>query len=300
MTTLKTKFSQALTSSKLVVTAECLPPRSGDAAAVKKLAAALPRRLDAVVVADNPGEMQGSALACAAILAGEGRESVLSLVTRDRNRIALESDALGAASLGIGAVLCLSGTHPSLGVCPQAAGVHDIDSIQLTQALKALTSEGKGFGEGRIDPRPELLLGAVAHPYLQPLELNLLRLKKKIAAGAEFLLTQAVFDVPGFAAWMDAVRALGLEKKAAIIASVLPLTSVEQARALADRQTYGPVAEAAIARLGKASDPSKEGVAMASEAAGQLKAVPGVRGIHILCGGCESLAAGVIEQAALA
>jgi methylenetetrahydrofolate reductase (NADPH) len=300
MTTAKTRLSQALTSGKVVVTAECLPPRSGDAGGAKKLAAELPRSLDAVVVADNPGELQGSALACAAILAGAGHEIVLSMVTRDRNRIALESDALGAASLGIGAVLCLSGAHPSLGVCPQAAGVHDIDSIQLTQGLKNLTSHGKGFGDGTVDPRPELLLGAVAHPYQRPLELNLLRLKKKIAAGADFLLTQAVFDVPAFTEWMNAVRALGLEKKVAIIASVLPLTSLEKAKALAERRIYGPVGEAALARLGKASDPAKEGVAMASEAAAQLKAIPGVRGIHILSGGCEALAAKVIAQAALA
>jgi methylenetetrahydrofolate reductase (NADPH) len=298
--TTKTGFAQALTSGKLVITAECLPPRSGDAAAVKKLAAELPRHLDAVVVAENPDEIQGSALACAAILAGEGRESVLSMVTRDRNRIALESDALGAASLGIGALLCLSGAHQSLGACPQAAGVHDVDSIQLTQALKAMTSEGKGFGDGTIDPRPALLLGAAAHPYQRPLELNLLRLRKKIAAGADFVLTQAVFDLPPFEEWMDAVRAAGLEKKVAIIASVLPLASAEKAKLLAERQTYGPVHEAAIARLSQAGDPSKEGVTLAAEVASRLKAIPGVRGVHILSGGHESLAAGIIERAALA
>jgi methylenetetrahydrofolate reductase (NADPH) len=300
MTTTKARLSRTLSSSKLAITAECLPPRGVAAAAVKRLAAELPQSLDAVVVADNPDEIHGSALACAAILAGEGRESVLSMVTRDRNRIALESEALGAATLGVGAVLCLSGDHQSLGICPQAAGVHDIDSIQLTQALRRMVGEGQGFGDGKIDPRPELLLGAVAHPYLRPLELNLLRLRKKIAAGADFLLTQAVFDLAGFTEWMDAVRAAGLEKKVAIIASVIPLASVEKARALADRRTYGPVGAAVIDRLSGASDPVKEGVAMAAEAAAQLKAISGVRGIHILSGGCESLAARVIEQAALA
>jgi methylenetetrahydrofolate reductase (NADPH) len=289
-----------LTSNKLAITAECLPPRSGDAAAVKKLAAALSQSLDAVVVADNPDEIHGSALACAAVLAGEGRESVLSMVTRDRNRIALESTALGAATLGINAILCLSGDHQTLGICAQAAGVHDIDSIQLTQALKRMACEGLDFNDRTIEPRPALLLGAVAHPYQRPLELNLLRLRKKIAAGADFLLTQAVFDLPGFTRWMDAVRAAGLDKKAAIIASVLPLTSVEKARLLAGRRTYGPVDESVIARLSKASDVVQEGVAMAAEKAARLKAVPGVRGIHILCGGCESLATQVIEQAGLA
>jgi len=287
MTPMKTKFGQALTSGRLVITAECLPPRIGGAEAVKKLSTVLPPSLDAVVVADNPDEIHGSALACAALLAREGREAVLSMVTRDRNRIALESDALGASALDIGAILCLSGNHQSLGVCPQAAGANDIDSIQLAQALKSLEL-------------PEMLVGAVAHPYQQPLELNLLRLKKKIAAGVDFLLTQPVFDLAGFTLWMDSVRAAGLDKRAAIIASVLPLTSVDKAEALRQRQTYGPLDEAVIARLGKASDAAKEGLAMAAEIAAQLKTVPGVRGIHILSGGCEALANGVIEAAGLA
>jgi methylenetetrahydrofolate reductase (NADPH) len=300
MTTTKTRLSQAFTGGKLALTAECLPQRGAGADAVKKLAAELPQRLDAVVVADNPDAIHGSALACAALLAGEGRESVLSMVTRDRNRIALESEALGAAILGVRGVLCLSGDHPTLGACPQAASVHDVDSIQLTQALRRMVNEGEGFGEGKVDPRPDLLLGAVVHPYQRPLELNLLRLRKKLVAGADFVLTQAVFDVAGFALWMDAVRTAGLERKAAIVASVLPLTSVEKARALAGRRTYGPVGEGVIERLRKAADPVREGVAMAAEAAAQLKAIPGVRGIHVLSGGCESLAGAVLEQAGLA
>jgi methylenetetrahydrofolate reductase (NADPH) len=287
MTIAKSKLARTLASGRLAITAEYLPPRSPDAGAVKKLAAALPSSLDAVVVADNPDEIHTSALACAAILAGEGRESVLTMVTRDRNRIALESDALGAAALGIGAILCLSGDHQSLGICPQAAGVYDIDSIQLTQALKGLNL-------------PDLLVGAVAHPYQRPLELNLLRLKKKIAAGADFLLTQAVFDLAGFTQWMDAVRAAGLEKRVSILASVLPLASVEQAKILDQRRTYGPVGENVIARLGAAPDAAKEGVAIAAAMATQLKAIPGVRGIHILSGGGESLVATVIQEAGLA
>ena len=162
MTMSKSRLAQTLASGRLAVTAECLPPASADAAAVKKLAAALPSSLDAVVVADNCGEIHSSSLACAAILAGEGRQTVLSMVTRDRNRIALQSDALGAAALGIGAVLCLSGDHQSLGVCPQAAGVHDIDSIQFAQALNRMRREGVGFHDRKLDPLPDWLLGAAA------------------------------------------------------------------------------------------------------------------------------------------
>jgi methylenetetrahydrofolate reductase (NADPH) len=258
----KSKLAQAFSSGRLAVTAECLPPASGDAAAVKKLAAALPASLDAVVVADNCGGIHSSSLACAAILAGEGRETVLSMVTRDRNRIALQSDALGAAALGIGAVLCLSGDHQSLGVCPQAAGVHDIDSIQFAQALNRMRREGLGFNDRKLDPLPNWLLGAAAHPYLEPIELNLLRLRKKVAAGVDFILTQEVTDLAGFTRWMDAVREAGLDTQVAILAGV----------------------------------PADGG----GKIAAQLKAVPGVRGIHIFSCACESQIATVIQEAGLA
>jgi methylenetetrahydrofolate reductase (NADPH) len=282
-----TKFAQALTSGRLVLTAECIPPRSGGAEAVKRLSNALPAALDAVVVADNPDEIHGSALACAALLVGEGRDAVLSMTTRDRNRIALESDALGASALGVGAILCLTGNHQSLGICPQAASANDIDSIQLTQAVKGLDL-------------PDLLVGAVAHPYQQPLELNLLRLKKKVRAGADFLLTEPVFDLAGFSLWMDAVRAAGLDVQTAIIASVLPLSGVEQAEYLRQRQSYGQLDEAVVAMLAQAADPAKAGLAKAVEMASQLKTMPGVRGIHILSEGSEALAGEVIAAARLA
>lgn len=300
MMTPNSRLGLALASGRPVVTAECLPPYGGDAGAVKALSAALPASLDAVVVADNPDGIRGSAVACAAILAGEGRQAVLSMVTRDRNRVALQSDALGASALGVDAILCLSGDHQSLGICAQAAGVYDIDSMQFAQALKRLNEEGLGFNGHKLDPLPKLTIGAVAHPYQKPLELGLLRLRKKIAAGADFLLTQAVFDVAEFAQWMETVRAAGLDKRAAIIASVLPFASAEKAREMQQRQTYGPVPESVIARLDQASNPAQEGVAIAAEAARQLKSMPGVRGIHILCGGSESLASAVIERAGLA
>jgi 5,10-methylenetetrahydrofolate reductase len=287
MTTTKISFSLALASGRPVLTAECVPPHSGDPEAVRKVSALLPSSLDAVVVADNPDEIHGSALACAALLAREGRETVLTMVTRDRNRIALESDALGAAALGIGGILCLSGNHQSLGVCAQAASVNDIDSTQLEQIVKGLDLSG-------------IVIGAVGHPQQHPLELNLVRLKKKIVAGAGFVLTQPVFDVATFTRWLDAVRAAGLDQRVAIIASVLPLASAEQAESLRQRRIYGPLDEAVVSRMKGASDPAKEGLAMAVAAAAQLKTVPGVRGIHILCGGCEGLAGQIIQAAGLA
>jgi methylenetetrahydrofolate reductase (NADPH) len=283
----------------MALTAECFPPRGCDPQAVKKLATCFPAAVDAVIVADNAEEVRSSALACAAMLAGEKLQPILTLVTRDRNRIALQSDVLGAAALGVGGILCLTGEHQSLQLNPQAAGSYDIDSVQLCQAVRRLGKEGVDFAGKALDA-PELLLGVAAHPYLRPLELNLLRLKKKVKAGAQFFLTQAVFDLAGFAEWMKAVQAAGIDKQVAILASVLPLRSVEQARTLQAKKTYGPVGDDVIARLAKASDPAKEGIAICVEKAQALKAVAGVRGIHILCGGFEEAAQQIIRDAGLA
>jgi methylenetetrahydrofolate reductase (NADPH) len=294
------KFAEALVSGRPVVTAECLPPCGADADAIRLLGSVLPASLDAVVVADNPDRIRGSALSAAAMLRKQRDASViLSMATRDRNRIALMSDALGAAALNIDGILCLSGNHQSLGVCPQAAAAHDLDSIQFAQAMKKLVLHGLGLNGKDLEPRLQLQIGATAHPYLRPMELNLLRLKKKIAVGADFLLTQAVFDLEGFVAWMDVVRSAGLDKRTVIICSVLPLTSVEGARQLQRLQTYGPIGEDVIHRIGGARDAAQEGVAIASETAARLKAVPGVGGIHILSGGCEALAAEVMRQAGI-
>ena len=294
------KLEQTLGAGRQALTAECLPPRSGDAGAVRKLASCFPPNLDAVVVADNPEEVGGSALATAALLAAEKIEPVLSVVTRDRNRVSLQADVLGAVALDVKNILCLSGQHQAMGLCPEAASASDIDSIQFTQAVNGMNKPGVDFQGQKLSAPVELFVGAAAHPYLRPMELNLIRLKKKVVSGAKFLLTQAVFDVPAFNEWMEAVRKAGLDKQVAIIVSVLPLTSLKHAQQLQQRQTYGPVPQDVIDRLSKAVDFAQEGFALCAATAKQLKSMSGVRGIHILCGGNEALAARLIKEAGLA
>jgi methylenetetrahydrofolate reductase (NADPH) len=294
------KFSDALISGRLIVTAECLPPPGSDANAIRKISSMLPPELDAVVVADNPDRIRSSAFSTAAMLCREGPWSViLSMATRDRNRIALISDALGAAALNIAAIFCMSGNHQSLDICPQAAAANDLDSVQFTQAMKKMILHGSGLNGKELESKLELQIGATAHPCMRPMELNILRLKKKVAVGADFLFTQAVFNLEEFTQWMEAVQEAGLDKRTAIIPSVMPLTGIPEAISLQRSQTYGPIGNDIIARLGNAANPVREGVAIASEMAIRLKDMPGVRGIHILCGGCESLAAEVIKQAGL-
>lgn len=293
-------FARQLSSSSLIVTAECLSPRGVDPEAVRRLSSMMPARVNAIVVPDNPDRIRSSALSTARILLRErGGDVVMSIGTRDRNRIALMSDVLGAAALGISSILCVSGRHQSSGICSEAASAHDLDSVQLTQAMKRLVLYGEGLGGKLSGGAPELQVGAIGNPYLRPIELSIHKLKKKVQAGADFLLTQAVFDLEGFAEWMDAVREAGLDKRTAIIASVLPLESLDRAIQLRESRMYGPAPDAIVRRMSEASDQEREGVEIAAEIARRLKEMPGVRGIHILCGGCERLAAAVIQRALL-
>ncbi len=289
-------FVRALSFDDFIVTAECLPPRGADPEAVRAFSASLPPGLDAVVVADNPDGIRSSAFSAARILKNSGHSNVvLSMGTRDRNRIALLSDVFGAAAMGFAAILCMSGRHQK-DVCAQAAAVHDLDSVQFVQTLKKLILDGSAYDGKEIQPKLEFGVGAVVHPYMRPMELNLLRLKKKITAGADFIVTGAVFDLDGFEQWMEAVRKAGLEKRAAVLAGVLPLTSVAIARELHKNQAYGPIPDGVLARLSGSADAGREGVEMALEITDRLQRIRGVHGVHILGRGCESRTADVVRQ----
>jgi methylenetetrahydrofolate reductase (NADPH) len=294
------KLTLKLASGKLALTAACLPPHEADAGAIKRLAACFPAAIDTVVVADNPGKVHGSALACAALLAAEKLEPMLSLVTRDRNRIALESDVLGAASLGVKSFLCLTGVHQSLGASPAAAGAYDVDAVQLCEALAKMTTKGVDFEGNKLSAVPSFGIAASVHPYLRPLELSVLQTRKKVVAGAQVLLTDPVFDLAGFEEWMNAVRAAGLEQRAAIIASVLPLTSAAQAEFLRARSGFAPIPDEVIAKLKAAPQPAQAGIAIVADIVARLKGVAGVRGFHILSDGCETTVAKIIQEARLA
>ena len=275
------------------MTVECVPPKGAARDAVARFAAALPSGVDAVIVADNHEQITASALACAAVLVAAGVEPVLTMLTRDRNRIALQSDALGAAMLGVGNVLCLSGDHQSLGVGPEAAGAYDIDSVQLVQALADLCGHGRLLDGRPVEPKPSLFIGAAAHPGLKPLELGMIGLRKKVEAGTQFLVTSPVFDEAAFREWMVALRAAGIDSSAPIIATVYPLTSAEQAEGLRG------VPNETVERLRNADDSVQEGIAIAAEIASKLRDIDGVRGIHVMSGGAETAAAQVIRQAGI-
>jgi len=256
------KLAQALRSGRLAIVAECVPAAVNDAEALKRLAAAFPP-LDAVVV----GSDSVSALVCSTLLAAQGVETVLCLSTGDRNRAALLADARGAALLGVRNVLCVSGDHPSLGASPEAAAAFDIDPVQLVQVLR---NSG--------DAASTLLVGAEVYPQLRPLDLALIDTRKKVAAGAGFLITQPIFDSDAFDEWMTAVREEGLSDRTAILAGVQALTGVDEAIALQQRRR---IPDDVIARLTGAGDVAVEGIAVSTEVAARLAGIDGVRGLYI-------------------
>jgi methylenetetrahydrofolate reductase (NADPH) len=214
----------------------------------------------------------------------------------------LQSDLLGAASLGIKNVLCLSGYHQTLIGCPESANVYDIDSVQLIELATRMSTQGTLADGAKIDGQFSMLVGAVANPFLRPLELNLLRLTKKIEAGARFIQTAAVFHVPSFREWFEAVHSEGLTEKAAILASVYPLENAAEATKL--RETYADfvIPDQLIERLGAAAGngaATREGLAVCVETIKELRGLEGLRGIHILSGGKEGVVPQLLAEAPL-
>jgi methylenetetrahydrofolate reductase (NADPH) len=283
-------LASKIETSDFIVTAECAPGPTASSATAEAALKALGGRPVAVNMADNShGVALSSVAACAAAIK-LGVEPVLQMVTRDRNRIALQSDLLGAASLGVRNVLCMSGYHQTLIGCPESANVFDIDSVQLVELTNRMSTNGALADGTLIDGVFSMLVGAVANPFLKPLELNLFRLGKKVEAGARFMQTHAVFDLQAFAQWLDAVRQQGFTQKVAILASVYPLESATEAQKLRDTYAEFCIPDAVVDRLKKAgANSKKEGVAICVETIQQLKAMDGVRGIHILSGGKESV-----------
>jgi methylenetetrahydrofolate reductase (NADPH) len=282
------KLAAKISSKEFIFTAEYLPLAGTEVTIDPKLFGS---GVTAINVADNHYGVSMSSLAASLALAHAGIEPVFQIITRDRNRIALQSDLLGAAYLGINNVLCLTGFHQTLIGSGESANVFDIDSIQLIDVVRGM-NEGRLLNGKKIQGEFSMLIGASTNPDLKPLELNILRLNKKIAAGADFIQTQAVFDVDQFKIWLEAVRNAGHTDHTAILAGVLPLKSAAQAQELIETHTDFVIPEIIINRLTAAGSPEaqkKEGVKIAAETIKNLRGLPGLKGIHILSGGNESV-----------
>jgi 5,10-methylenetetrahydrofolate reductase len=294
-------LQKVLSEGRFVVTAEIGPPKGSDPAKIRDKALHLKGVADAFNVTDNQtAVVRMSSLAGSVILLQMDMEPILQMTCRDRNRIGLQSDVLGAAALGVRNILCLTGDHQSFGNHPSSKGVFDVDSIQLLQIIKNMRDNGVfQSGDRLLAGQPTIFLGAAANPYADPFEFQIDRLRKKIDAGAQFIQTQSVYNGEKFSRWMDDVRSQGLDKKVHILAGVTPLKSVKMTERMKFHVPGTDVPDSVYQRMKNASDPLKEGHTMAVEIIRELKALPGIHGIHITALFWEEIIPSLVREAGL-
>jgi len=298
----KTVLQQKIEARRPLLLAEISPPCGADPAAVRALARRWAGKVHALGVSDNRDRVGMAALAAATLVAGQGVEPVLHITTRDRNRIALVSELLGAHALGIRNILCTSGSHQTLGHFRAAKNVYDIDVIQLLQSCANLAKDASLVGEGGMAGADGFCLGAVAAPNADLLEMQMIRLDKKVAAGAGFLVSQAIYDLERFKAWWAEVTRRGLHEKTAILAGIEPLGEAELARAQAKDRPSPRIPEAVLEKVGSKTDPAarrRAAIDLAVETVKQLSETKGLRGFSINVDGDPDAALEIIELAHL-
>jgi methylenetetrahydrofolate reductase (NADPH) len=295
-------LEKILAAGHLAVTSECGPPRGAVPEKVREKAELLRGFVDAINVTDNQTAMvRMSSFAACLIIRQMGLHPILQMVTRDRNRLAMQSDILGAYSHGINTMLCLSGDHPCFGDHPMAANVYDLDSIQFIQMVKNMRDNGKFQGGDEILNPPQMFIGAAANPFADPFELRVARLAKKVKAGADFIQTQCIYDLPRFEKWMEGVRDRGLHEKVSILAGVTPLKSVGMAKYMKNKVPGMSVPDEMIKRMsGVPKDKqAEEGLSLCVETIQRLKEVKGVAGFHIMAIEWEEKVPEIVKRAGL-
>jgi 5,10-methylenetetrahydrofolate reductase len=299
MTEQKSNLQKILEKGIFSVTAEIGPPRSANGDLVKKHANELLGFIDAANITDNQTAIvRMSSIAAATLSLGEGVEPIPQMTCRDRNRIAIQSDLLGAHALGLRNILCLSGDHQCFGDHPGSKNVFDIDSIQLVAALNNMKNNGVMIS-GRITKMPaEFFIGATVNPFADPEELQLIRFEKKVNAGAQFVQTQAIYNVDKFVDWMEKVRKRGLHKRTFILPGVLvnkSLKSIEMTGTVAGMDVPKEFED----RMRAAENVQEEGVKIAIELINKIRKVEGIAGIHIMAVGWESIVPRIVKECGL-
>ena len=304
MTDTKTpsRLEKVLASGQLAVTSECGPPRGSDPNVVIKKAEMIRNHVDAINITDNQTSVTRlCSLAACIRLKLMGLDPVLQMVVRDRNRIAIQSDILGSASFDIHNILCLSGDHQVFGDNPTGQNVFDIDSMQLIQTVRLMRDEGKFLGGDAIERPPRMFVGAAANPFADPFEIRVPRLAKKVAAGAEFIQTQCIYNLDKFELWMKQVRDRGLHEKVYILAGVTPFKSVGMAKYMKNRVPGMDVPDDVVKRMSgvaKEKQP-EEGITICIESIQRLKEIEGIRGFHIMAIEWEEKVPEIVEKSGL-
>ena len=294
------RLERVLSDGRFAVTAEIAPPGSADPMDVRRIAALLRDSTDACNVTDCQRAMvRMSPLAAAVLAMQESVEPVLQLVLRDRNRIALQADLLGAAAVGVRNVLCLRGDPPHIGNEREAPGVYDLSTVEFLSTAKTLRDEGVLHGGDRVEGRPRLFLGATANPFGGSLEDSFANLRGKVTAGADFVQTQAIYDVDRFEEWMRLVRKEWLHEHVHILAGVIPLHSARMAHFMAEKVPGVVVPREILHRMSSAPDPRAEGLSIALRTIKALQAVEGVHGVHLMAVNWEEAVPALVRDAGL-
>jgi len=252
-----------------------------------------------MVLEESPDGVHMSSLVAALHVKSAGVDPVVTVLTRDSNRIGLQSALLGVVSLGVSSVLVVSGQHQTLTTERQARGVYDVDSLQTITIFRRMRDEGLFASGEKMEAPISILIGGAANPFGGPNQLRALRVEKKAIAGADFIITQPVFDVPGFREWLGLLGERGVPDKTCLIAGILWLSSADEARKLNQLYRGMNIPEEVIQRLDRAGDAEHEGLLIAAEAIEQVRGLAGVRGVHLWARGREESLPELLDHAQL-
>lgn len=298
----ESKLEKVLSSGQMAVTAEIGPPKHSSPQGMISHARALKDYVHAANITDcQTAIVRLSSIAGGVHILHQGLEPVIQMTCRDRNRIAIQSDLLGAYSLGMRNILCLSGDHQKFGNHPSSKNVYDIDSIHLIHLVRRMRDKKLFFsGEEIKENEPRFFIGAVANPFADPFEFRVDRLEKKVRAGADFIQTQSIFDMKRFERFMEMVCARGIHEQVSILAGITPLKGWRAANYIANNVSGMIIPDQLIERLKNAKDPKREGVEIAIEQIKYIKEkIKGVHGFHIMAIAWEKVVPEIVERSGL-
>lgn len=298
----ESRLENILSTGAFAVTCECGPPKGANADVIRKKAKMIKGYVDAANVTDNQTSIvRLSSIASCAILKQEGIEPIMQMVTRDRNRIAIQSDIFGAYALGINNMLCLTGDHQKFGNHPTSKNVFDMDSIQLIQTVRQMREDGRVLGGDEIDGQPKMFIGAASNPFADPFEFRVIRLAKKVKAGCDFVQTQCIYNLKKLKDFMQQVRDRGLDKKVYILGGVTPIKSLGMAKYMKEKVAGMDVPDEIIDRIKGVPKEKRadEGIKICVETIRELKEMEGIAGVHIMAIEWEEMLPVIVEETGL-
>ena len=291
------RLERTLRAGAFAVTAEIAPPDSADPEDVYERASQFDGCVDAINATDGSGaNCHMSSVGMCSMLTRRGYAMVMQVSARDRNRIAIQGDVLGAAAMGVSNILCLTGDGIEVGDHPGAKPVFDLDCMSMLSMLRGMRDDEQFLSGRKLASGPPVFLGAAANPFGPPLDYRPLRLAKKVEAGAQFVQTQFCFDVDVFRDYMSVVRNLGLHEKVFILAGVGPLASAKSAEWIRTHVPGVHIPDHVVDRLKAADNQKEEGVSICIDLIRELKQIEGVSGVHIMAYRQENRVAEIVER----